>query len=665
MWVAYDVKSTVEVRYSDGNYSTWSTPITIASGINSDDISTIIALPNGSIGVFWSNQSTDRFGFRLHQDGAAPSIWSVDELPASQSALGVGGGMADDHVHVAVASDGTLYAAVKTSYDRSGYPKIALLVRRPNGAWDNLYAVDNGGTRPIVVLNEAANRLIVAYTTDEGGGDIVYRESPLGTIAFAPRQQLISGGVNDVTSSKQNVTDDVVFLAAGRSSAKGVRFTFDVMAPNVAPLVHAGPDLAPVAGEPTFLNGTVSDDGPVGSLLTTWSKISGPGIVSFVNSAAIDTTATFSAAGSYVLRLTANDGQLSAFDEIVVTVTPEIIVDPEIPPPPPPPGDDPEPVQVAFQDGLFPSVTYAGTTDTKISSGSKSKNYGTATSLMVDGKPDEASLFRWDVSAIPVGSIVVSAAIELNYLSTSKGNFELYALQRAWDEISATWNQYAAGQPWGTPGANSTNDHGSAPLGSLAPTSSGMHHIAFNEAGIAAVQQWINDATRNYGIIVKDYAVTDGVQFSSRETTTASLRPKLVIHYDPAASLVQPLVSASFTGPINLAPTVNAGTDLNLQLGQPLSLNGLVSDDGQPDSLALLSVLWTKASGPGTVTFSNSSSATTGAQFSAAGTYVLRLSASDGELEAFDEVTVTVSESVGDPAPVISKKKTRVGRRRP
>ena len=36
----------------------------------------------------------------------------------------------------AVAADGTLYAAVKTSYDSSGYPKIALLVRRPNGVWD-------------------------------------------------------------------------------------------------------------------------------------------------------------------------------------------------------------------------------------------------------------------------------------------------------------------------------------------------------------------------------------------------------------------------------------------------------------------------------------------------------------------------------------------------
>ena len=154
MWVAYDVSSTVEVRYSDGLYTSWSAPITVASGINSDDISAIIAMPDNSIGVLWSNQSADRFGFRIHRDIAAPGTWLAPEVPAGQSALSVGAGMADDHLNMAVASDGTLYAAVKTSYDSGGYPSIALLVRRPNGVWDNVYTVDNSGTRPVVVISE-------------------------------------------------------------------------------------------------------------------------------------------------------------------------------------------------------------------------------------------------------------------------------------------------------------------------------------------------------------------------------------------------------------------------------------------------------------------------------------------------------------------------------
>ncbi len=224
MWVASDASSTVEVRYSDGLYTSWSAPITVGSNITSDDISAIIAMPNHSIGVLWSNQNSDRFGFRVHQDGAPPTTWSADEVPAGQSALNKGGGMADDHVHLAVATDGTLYAAVKTSYDSSGYPKTALLVRRPNGAWDNLYSVDTGGTRPIVVLNEAAGKLIVAYTSSDGGGNILYRESPLGNISLGPRQTLISGSLNNVTSAKQTATNQIVFLASSKGAHVHIRY---------------------------------------------------------------------------------------------------------------------------------------------------------------------------------------------------------------------------------------------------------------------------------------------------------------------------------------------------------------------------------------------------------------------------------------------------------
>ena len=68
------------------------------------------------------------------------------------------------------------------------------------------------------------------------------------------------------------------------------------------------------------LDGTVTDDGrpnPPAAVTTTWTQQSGPGTVTFGNASAIDTTATFSAAGTYVLRLTADDGDLDAFDEVV------------------------------------------------------------------------------------------------------------------------------------------------------------------------------------------------------------------------------------------------------------------------------------------------------------------------------------------------------------
>ena len=324
MWIASDATTSIEVRYSDAPYSNWSGPITVASGIDSDDISTITAMPNHTMGVLWSNQTTERFGFRTHRDGDPAGQWSADEVPAASSALNVGNGMADDHVHVAVASDGTLYAAVKTSYDSSGYAKIALLVRRPSGNWDPLYTVDTAGTRPIVVLSEAQNRLLIAYRNTDTSGPIVYRESPLSSIAFGSRQTLIPGtALNNVSSTKQNFTEKVVLIAAGNGVLAGVLLS-STGVQNQPPNVYAGADQTIFGGQAAVLDATVSDDGLPSppNLLTNWTMSSGPsgGVVTFGNAAAVDTTASFSKIGQYVLRLTANDGQRTSYDDVMVTV---------------------------------------------------------------------------------------------------------------------------------------------------------------------------------------------------------------------------------------------------------------------------------------------------------------------------------------------------------
>jgi hypothetical protein len=73
------------------------------------------------------------------------------------------------------------------------------------------------------------------------------------------------------------------------------------------------------------LDGTVSDDGlprPPGALRTLWTVVSGSGTVTFADATAVDTTVIFSAAGTYVLRLTAQDGELSASDEITIVCAP-------------------------------------------------------------------------------------------------------------------------------------------------------------------------------------------------------------------------------------------------------------------------------------------------------------------------------------------------------
>ena len=221
MWIASDAGSTVNVRYSDYPYVSFSSPITVGAGITSDDIAAVTSLPGGQIGVLWSDQNSERFVYSYHIDGAAPNDWSPVEYAAEQSALSTGNGMADDHLNVAVASDGTLYAAVKTGYDSSSTPSIALLVRQPSGNWDSLYPVDTRGTRPIVVLNEDQGRILVAYTEVTGGGDIVYRESDIDNIEFGARTIVMAGNLNDVSSTRGAFGEELVFLASNGDTVHG------------------------------------------------------------------------------------------------------------------------------------------------------------------------------------------------------------------------------------------------------------------------------------------------------------------------------------------------------------------------------------------------------------------------------------------------------------
>ena len=84
---------------------------------------------------------------------------------------------------------------------------------------------------------------------------------------------------------------------------------------NQPPVVTVGPDQIIVypANSATLI-GTATDDGlPVGSSLQiSWSKVVGPGSVTFANPAQTNTTATFSLPGNYILRLSASDGQYTS-----------------------------------------------------------------------------------------------------------------------------------------------------------------------------------------------------------------------------------------------------------------------------------------------------------------------------------------------------------------
>src|SRR5215213_873091 len=98
--------------------------------------------------------------------------------------------------------------------------------------------------------------------------------------------------------------------------------TVPVVAANAAPVVSAGTDQIILPTAMASLSGTANDDGlPSGGSLTfLWSRVNGPGTVTFANAGALVTTASFSTAGNYQLKLSASDSELTGTDEVNITV---------------------------------------------------------------------------------------------------------------------------------------------------------------------------------------------------------------------------------------------------------------------------------------------------------------------------------------------------------
>ena len=98
-----------------------------------------------------------------------------------------------------------------------------------------------------------------------------------------------------------------------------------VLTVNKAPVVNAGPDQTITLPDSATLTGSAPDDGipsPPAASTYTWSKVTGPGTVTFGDMHAASTTASFSTSGSYSLKLTASDSVFTGTDTVVVTVNP-------------------------------------------------------------------------------------------------------------------------------------------------------------------------------------------------------------------------------------------------------------------------------------------------------------------------------------------------------
>jgi DUF1680 family protein len=140
------------------------------------------------------------------------------------------------------------------------------------------------------------------------------------------------------------------------------------------------------------------------------------------------------------------------------------------------------------------------------------------------------------------------------------------------------------------------------------------------------------------------------------EVRTAKLRLEIDSNETFSTGILEWKVYDSGRSP-DFPPTVTAGVDRAVVLGGKTYLAGTVKmlkGDGA-------TMTWSKASGPGAVTFQNAKAAVTTATFSETGAYVLQLTAEKGPLSGSSTLTVkVVSPPPADRLDVVYTKKYKI-----
>ena len=432
-----------------------------------------------------------------------------------------------------------------------------------------------------------------------------------------------AGGCNNVLPSGVTLTTDVSVW----DRAKAAWLDSTPPPTNSPPTVSAGPDLSVTLPASASLDGTVSDDGlpvPPGATTATWSKVSGPGTVAFGNVNAVDTTASFSAAGGYVLQLSVTDGALSALDQVAVNVA-------------------------AAGGGGAPSIVEVpvrvGSDDAEERpTGGGVDLVSSDLELVTDGTTVQTVGMRFTNVTVPRGATITNAYVQFSVDETASTATGLTLAAQAVDNASTFTT--AAGSisarartaarvswtpaSWLTVGARGTEQR----TPNLAPVL----------AEVVGRPGW---ASGNAMAVI---VTGTGRRTADSFEGGAANAPTLHIEY-----------ASSGTPATNAAPTVDAGADLSVTLPASASLDGTVSDDGLPVPPGATTATWSKVSGPGTVAFGNVNAVDTTASFSAAGGYVLQLSVTDGALSALDQVAVNVAAAGGGGAPSIVEVPVRVG----
>ncbi len=471
------------------------------------------------------------------------------------------------------------------------------------GSWSR-----NAGLALFVSNNTGSGYDHVRLLLDGVGVAIV---NPTGSYTFT---NVVQGGHTVVAQLED--AQNVVLANAGATATVSVT----MLAPpiNQPPSVNVGADQTLAVGQTLDLQAAVVDDGwpsPPGAVTLQWTSQSGPATPTWpLNDAnQAHTHVVFPTAGTYVLRLTANDGQVTGFDELSVTVT-----TPNVP----------------------PTVSLSAPANGAVFAYTVS-----SIALAASAADSDGNVVRVDFYAD--GALIGSdatAPYAMTWVAPSIGAHSLTAVavdNRNASTISTPVNITISAAPTVTLTAPLQGASVSGPNVAVKYTliGSGYDHVRLLLDGVGVA---IANPTGSYTF---NDVVPGG------HTVVAQLEDAQNAVLAGATATVGFNVLAP---PINQPPSVNVGVDQTLAVGQTLDLQAAVVDDGWPNPPGAVTLQWTSQSGPATPTWplNDVNQAHTHVVFPTAGTYVLRLTANDGQYTSFDELTITVTAA--NVAPVVS-----------
>jgi PKD repeat protein len=444
-----------------------------------------------------------------------------------------------------------------------------------------------------------------------------------GTVTFNNPSQAVTQATfsSPGTYTLQLAASDTEFSA----SAQVTITVLVAVTPNQSPAISVSADNVNLTlpANTVNLTGTITDDGqPAGATVTAqWSQVSGPATVSFTNPTSPSTKAIFPVAGSYVLKLTASDSQLSNSVTIPITVNP------------PAPNHAPTVSVIASQNTItLPSSLISLT--------------GKITD---DGLPIGGALsFQWSEVSGPAPVTFSNPAGGSTQVAFATAGTYVLQLAASDSQLTGSGTVSIIVNPAGTnrpPLVSITADNSAITL----PTNSVTLTGTITDDGLPGgpiSTQWSQVSGPGTASITQLTPNSVKVTFSVAGVYVIKLTAS-----DGQLSGSATISITVTTAGGNQPPSVSAGPNQTIQLPlNTVALRGDARDDGLPAG-STLSVTWSALSGPTPVIFSNPNSLVTQASFGAAGVYILQLLASDSLLQATSQVTVTVNSSIAPPPP--------------